>query len=49
MAANRFVGIGEWFLKATEFQAWRSKEDSDSVDTVLFCDGAPGAGKTFIW
>jgi len=49
VATNRFAGIGEWFLKATKFQAWRSKRDNDLVDPALFCYGAPGAGKTFIW
>ena len=49
MTTNRFAGIGEWVLKIAEFQAWRCKKDDHSVDAVLFCYGAPGVGKTFIW
>jgi len=49
VATNRFAGIGEWVLKTTEVQSWRRKRDGDSIDAVVFCYGAPGSGKTFIW
>jgi len=49
VATNRFAGIGEWVLNTTEFQAWRLKSADDPADAVLFCYGAPGTGKTFIW
>ena len=47
---ERRVGdVGGWLMQAKEFRSWhdcRGKGESDKA--VLFCYGAPGAGKTFI-
>ena len=49
VARARTEGVGEWVLQSREFQAWRQDENDRSVGKILFCRGAPGAGKTFIW
>ena len=49
MARARTEGVGEWVLQSREFQAWRQGVNDQSVGGILFCRGAPGAGKTFIW
>jgi len=50
VSSARAEGIGEWVLKTPEFEAWQRRKASDeSVDAALFCCGAPGAGKTYIW
>ena len=36
-------GTGEWFLKSEAFTTWTSEEES-----LLWCPGIPGAGKTFL-
>ncbi|RPB03496.1 hypothetical protein L873DRAFT_1800582 [Choiromyces venosus 120613-1] len=45
IASIRAEGVGNWVLQTREFQAWRGGGN----DAILFCRGAPGAGKTFIW
>ena len=49
MARARTEGVGEWVLQSREFQAWREDGNDRSAGRILFCRGAPGAGKTFIW
>jgi len=44
---QRLDGVGEWFLRTTEFRTWYNG-DEGCADTTLFCSGAPGAGKTFM-
>ncbi|RPB03482.1 hypothetical protein L873DRAFT_1633870, partial [Choiromyces venosus 120613-1] len=44
VARTRAEGVGDWVLEDREFQAWRQ----GGSDVILFCSGAPGAGKTFI-
>jgi len=46
--AERLDGVGDWFLKTSEFQKWSKGEDG-SLERVLFCSGGPGVGKTFLW
>ena len=44
---DRFDGVGDWILEASEFREWRGgKGGSDKA--VLFCSGNPGVGKTFL-
>ena len=44
---DRFEGVGDWFLKTSEFRQW--KEDECGADkAVLFCSGNPGVGKTYL-
>lgn len=40
---DRSKGTGAWFLESQTFDRWRSGDDS-----VLWCPGIPGAGKTFL-
>lgn len=40
---DRSKGTGAWFLESETFDRWRSGDDS-----VLWCPGIPGAGKTFL-
>ena len=41
--------VGEWLMQIEEFRTWRDCPGEDEGDNaVLFCYGAPGAGKTFI-
>jgi len=44
---NRLDGIGNWVLETTEFRKWSGAEDG-CVEQVLFCDGNPGVGKTYL-
>ena len=45
--SERFDGVGDWFLEATEFREWRDNEGGTNK-TVLFCSGNPGVGKTYL-
>ncbi|KAF2180392.1 hypothetical protein K469DRAFT_278267 [Zopfia rhizophila CBS 207.26] len=38
-------GIGQWILDVATFVKWR---DGSSSNRTLWCNGAPGAGKTYI-
>jgi len=40
-------GVGDSFLAAKEFLEWRNAEDG-STNSVLFCSGGPGGGKTYL-
>ena len=44
VASKRHEGTGEWFLASEKFTAWLS----GSADSVLWCPGEPGAGKSVI-
>ena len=44
IASKRHEGTGKWFLVSEKFTAWLS----GSADSVLWCPGEPGAGKTVI-
>jgi len=44
---NRLDGIGNWVIEANEFRKWSGAEDG-CVEPVLFCDGNPGVGKTYL-
>ena len=48
MTRARTEGVGEWILQSREFRAWREDENYRWGCGILFCQGAPGAGKTFI-
>ena len=46
---RRVEDVGEWLLQTEEFKSWcAGSEGGESDNTVLFCYGDPGAGKTFI-
>ena len=45
--AQRVDGVGEWFIQTEEFRKWSGLEGGGD-EPVLFCDGSPGVGKTFI-
>ncbi|CUS15029.1 unnamed protein product [Tuber aestivum] len=45
-ACTRTRGVGKWVLQSSQFRAWQG--GGGRSDRVLFCHGAPGAGKTFI-
>lgn len=49
VARARTEGVGEWIFRSREFQEWREDGNDRSASRILFCQGAPGAGKTFIW
>ena len=44
---DRLDGIGNWVLETTEFRKWSGSEDG-CLGLVLFCDGNPGVGKTYL-
>jgi len=44
---RRLDGLGDWFLRKTDFINWCDGDDGSSAGT-LFCSGAPGAGKTYL-
>lgn len=43
LTKDRSKGTGAWFLESEIFENWRSGDDS-----VMWCPGIPGAGKTFL-
>jgi len=47
---DRRVGsVGEWLLETEEFRSWHpGNGGGESNNSVLFCYGDPGVGKTFI-
>jgi len=45
--ADRFDGVGYWFLETGEFREWRGGEGG-ADKAVLFCSGNPGVGKTYL-
>ena len=46
---RRVDNIGGWLMQSEEFRSWHDWSGEDEGDNaVLFCYGAPGAGKTFI-
>ena len=49
IGARRIDSIGAWLLETEEFRRWHhgSKEDR-SYHPTLFCEGNPGAGKSYI-
>ena len=44
---ERLDGVGDWLLETNEFREWRSNE-SGADKAVLFCEGNPGVGKTYL-
>ena len=47
---HRVEDIGEWLLRTEEFRSWHTGSgEGGSDNTVLFCYGDPGVGKTYIW
>jgi len=49
IGARRIDSIGAWLLENEEFKCWQngSREDG-SYRPILFCDGNPGVGKSYI-
>ena len=49
IGAQRIDTIGAWLLETEEFKRWHNggRED-ESYRPTLFCDGDPGAGKSYI-
>jgi len=46
---RRVETIGEWLIQSEEFRSWYDGSGGvESNDSVLFCYGDPGVGKTFI-
>ena len=46
---RRVGNVGEWFMQTEEFRRWCNLGGEDEGDNaILFCDGDPGVGKTFI-
>ena len=47
--ARRVENVGEWLLQTEEFRNWGAGSGGAEPDnTVLFCYGDPGVGKTYI-
>ena len=45
----RVGSVGEWILQTEEFRGWYAGgERGESGNSVLFCYGGPGVGKTYI-
>jgi len=46
---HRVDNVGEWLIQTEEFRRWCGLSgESEGNNTVLFCYGDPGVGKTFI-
>ncbi|RPA91333.1 hypothetical protein L873DRAFT_1819658 [Choiromyces venosus 120613-1] len=46
---NRVENVGEWLLQTPVFRNWYTGSEGDETDnSVLFCYGDPGVGKTYI-
>ena len=47
---QRVDGIGSWLLETKEFRSWYNGGENGEIDgAVLFCNGNPGVGKSYIW
>ena len=47
---SRVKTIGEWVLQTEEFRSWYAgSAGGESDNGILFCNGDPGVGKTYIW
>ena len=44
---DRLDGVGNWLLETGEFRKWKRKEGGTD-NSVLFCYGDPGVGKTYL-
>jgi len=44
---NRVDGVGGWLLESREFREWSGSQGRPE-QTILFCYGHPGVGKTHI-
>ena len=47
LQASRVDGVGSWLLETKEFREWSGRKRMPK-ETVLFCYGHPGVGKTHI-
>ena len=46
---RRVNKVGEWLIQTEEFRCWHNGGGEEKGDnSVLFCYGDPGVGKTFI-
>ena len=46
---RRVENVGEWLLQTEEFRSWHAgNEGGECSNSVLFCHGNPGVGKTYI-
>ena len=46
---QRMDSVGAWVLETREFKSWCGDGGGDESDhATLFCDGNPGAGKSYI-
>ena len=49
IGAQRIDSIGAWLLETEEFRCWHDGGGEDGFDhAILFCDGNPGVGKSYI-
>jgi len=48
IASGRIDDIGEWLLETEEFKRWHKGRRDGSYRPILFCDGNPGVGKSYI-
>jgi len=47
--AHRVEDVGDWLLRTEEYRNWfEGARGEESDNSVLFCYGAPGVGKTYI-
>jgi len=44
---GRLDSIGNWALETDKFKEWSDREDG-CAETLLFCCGSPGVGKTYL-
>ncbi|KAK0641814.1 hypothetical protein B0T16DRAFT_461843 [Cercophora newfieldiana] len=45
---RRMDGAGQWVLSRPEFLLWRNSDGSSQHDNTIWCNGQPGAGKTYL-
>jgi len=49
IGARRVDSIGAWLLETEEFKRWKhSSREDGSYHPILFCDGNPCVGKSYI-
>lgn len=46
--AERIAGTCEWFLASKEFQSWSQRSSYTGDETIFWCQGRPGIGKTML-
>ena len=46
--SQRMDSVGAWLPETREFRSWHDSGEDESGQAILFCEGNPGVGKSYI-